>query len=81
MPSRRLIRAAAFLAFGLVLQACAGKAPPALALMPAPDAFDIGAFDRDFSRAISRACRQVTAGLLTLTRASPRCTTRLRSVV
>jgi esterase/lipase superfamily enzyme len=46
MPSRRLIRAAAFLAFGLVLQACAGKAPPALALMPAPDAFDIGAFDR-----------------------------------
>ena len=46
MPSPRMIRALAVLAFGLVLQACAGKAPPALALMPAPDAFDSGAFDR-----------------------------------
>ena len=46
MPSSRRIRVVAVLAFGLVLQACAGKAPPTLALMPAPDAFDIGAFDR-----------------------------------
>ncbi|MFM8820043.1 MAG: alpha/beta hydrolase [Phenylobacterium sp.] len=31
---------------GLLLQACAGKAPPSLALMPAPEAFAEEAFDR-----------------------------------
>lgn len=46
MPPIRPIRALAALALGLVLQACAGKAPPTLALMPAPEAFDSGAFDQ-----------------------------------
>jgi len=46
MPLHRLIRLSAALAFGLALQACASKAPPSLALMPAPEAFDSGAFDR-----------------------------------
>ena len=38
--------ALALLASGLLLQACAGKGPPTLALMPAPEAFTEGAFDR-----------------------------------
>lgn len=41
-------RASAALAVfaALALQACAGKAPPSLALMPAPEAFTDGAFSR-----------------------------------
>ena len=44
--SKVLTRFLTVLASGLLLQACAGKAPPSLALMPAPEAFTEGAFSR-----------------------------------
>lgn len=46
MSLGRSIPVAVVLTLGLVLQGCAGKGPPTLALMPAPEAFAEGAFDR-----------------------------------
>ncbi|MFN9833375.1 MAG: hypothetical protein ACK534_08795, partial [Phenylobacterium sp.] len=46
MPALRLVRLIALMGLGLALQACTGKGPPTLALMPAPEAFSGGAFDR-----------------------------------
>lgn len=46
MSLHRFSRIAVIMAVGFALQACAGKRPPTLALMPAPEAFSDGAFDR-----------------------------------
>lgn len=46
MSLRRPISIAVIMALGLTLQACAGGGTPTLALMPAPEAFSDGAFDR-----------------------------------
>ncbi len=46
MSRLRFILIAVMMALGFALQACAGKGPPTLALMPAPEAFSDGAFDR-----------------------------------
>ncbi|MCA6226920.1 MAG: alpha/beta hydrolase [Phenylobacterium sp.] len=46
MPFRRLILVVVLATLGIALQACAGRGPPTLALMPAPEAFSEGAFDR-----------------------------------
>ena len=46
MPFRRLILVVVLATLGIAVQACAGRGPPTLALMPAPEAFSEGAFDR-----------------------------------
>lgn len=46
MPVFRRLPIVLILGLGVFLQACAGKGPPTLSLMPAPEAFTEGAFSR-----------------------------------